>query len=94
MEQINYALSYISSPGLSNERCYPFKPLDGPSDCSKVCTSDNSTVEVRHPMTATELIKDLNTITTWIGTNGPLIMVIEKHDGFNYYSGGLLNNSG
>ena len=45
-------------------------------------------------MNAKELHNDINTITNWIGTNGPVIMVIEKHDGLNYYSGGLLNNTG
>lgn len=45
-------------------------------------------------MSVSEIHQDAITVTNWIGNNGPIILVMHKHDGFNYYAGGILKNDG
>lgn len=92
--QIDYALKYITQKGLATQECYPFRPLEGPGECSSVCTSDGSQVDARYKVEVSEIHRDASAVTNWIGNNGPIILVIEKHDGFNYYASGTLKNDG
>jgi hypothetical protein len=93
LARINSALAYLQQKGISKTECYPFDPLLNPRKCAKLCPSNNQTI-VRDRATVTELQRDTASLTTQIGNNGPVLIVIEYRDSLNYYSSGLLNNQG
>jgi len=92
--RIDKALEHLQSVGIATTSCYPFNPLLSPKKCAEVCPTNKQPITRTTVKAVSEVTKDIASVTNQIGNFGPILAIIEYRDSLNYYSSGLLNNTG
>jgi len=85
------AAEYIRKSGLPKEDCYPYNAYD--TECGLICQGSfgfDSSYNVKNWVFISDnAVPDLNVLKSMLVTLGPLSVVIETYEDFNYYKSGI-----